>query len=99
MERGLYNIADETIHTLIAKDIGRNAGKIRICNAHATIDAVVRLFLDDDTNQTSIVENLTIPAGVTLELDDIGFDNTVLALKIQMDAVGSTTIDTNVILK
>jgi len=99
MERGLYNIADEAIHTLIAKDVGRNAKGIRICNAHATIDAVVRLFLDDDTNQTSIVENLTIPAGVTLVLDDIGFDNTVLALKIQMDAVGSTTVDTNVILK
>ncbi len=100
MERGLFNIADENIHTLIAKDISSGSVSfIRICNAHASIDAVVRLFLDDDTNQTSIVENLTIPAGVTLEVDKISFDNSVLALKIQMDAVGSTTVDTNVILK
>tara|TARA_R110002012_G_scaffold290677_1_gene484388 strand:+ start:534 stop:836 length:303 start_codon:yes stop_codon:yes gene_type:complete len=100
MEKGLFNIADENIHTLIDKDISRGSVSfIRICNAHASIDAVVRLFLDDDTNQTSIVENLTIPAGVTLEVDKISFDNSVLALKIQMDAVGSTTVDTNVILK
>ena len=100
MEKGLFNIADENIHTLVAK--GSRAGavnNITICNAHASIDATVRLFLDDGTNQTSFVENLTIPAGVTLALDTIKFDNAKLGLKIQMDAVGSTTVDTNVILK
>ena len=100
MERGLFNIADENIHTLIAKELRKGSVSfISICNAHASIDATVRLFLDDGTNQTSFVENLTIPAGVTLALDAIEFDNAKLGLKIQMDAVGSTTVDTNVILK
>ena len=82
MEYGLYNISDETIHTLVAQDSG--AGKltsINICNAHASIDAVVRLFLDDGTNQTSIVQNLTIPAGVTLFLNEgLSFNTSVLAV-------------------
>ena len=100
MERGLFNITDENIHTLVGQ--GSKAGAvstITICNAHASIDATVRLFLYDGTNQTSVVENLTIPAGVTLALDDMRFNNAKLGLKIQMDAVGSTTVDTNVILK
>ncbi len=100
MEYGLFNITSETTTTLIAKESGTGSVKsINICNAHASIDVTVRLFLDDDTNQTSIVENLTIPAGVSLRLDDIAFDNNVLGLKLATDAVGSTTVDTNVILK
>ena len=56
MERGLFNIADENIHTLIAKELRKGSVSfISICNAHASIGAKVRLFLDDDTNQTSIL--------------------------------------------
>ena len=101
MERGVFNIADENIHTLIAKELRKGSVSfISICNAHASIGAKVRLFLDDDTIQTSILEGTVIPPGVTLQLTNIGFDNSVLALKIQIeDAAGGSTVDTNVILK
>jgi hypothetical protein len=55
------------------------------------------LFLDDDTNQTSIVENLNIPGGVSLFLDKgITFDSSVLSMKLQTQGTG---IDVNVIIK
>ena len=102
MEYGLYNISDENVHTLVAQDSG--AGRlmsINISNAHASIGAKVRLFLSDGTNDTSIIENVVIPAGVTLFLyDGLSFNTSVLALKIQIeDADGGSTVDTNIILK
>ena len=94
METGLFNITDENIHTLIAKELGTGSVKsINICNAHASIGAKVRLFLDDDTNQTSLLEGTVIPAGTSLYLDDIAFDNNVLGLKIQVeDAAGGLSL-------
>ena len=97
MERGLYNISGAITTTLIEKDINRGALKlIRIANCNASNDVTIRLFLDDDTNQTSFVENLVIPSGATLELDNISFDNSVLSLKLQ---TAGTSPDVNVILK
>jgi|TARA_R100000149_G_C5834305_1_gene108715 hypothetical protein len=97
MERGLYNISSATTTTLIEKDINRGALKlIRIANCNASNEVTIRLFLDDDTNQTSFVENLVIPSGVTVELDNISFDNSVLSLKLQ---TAGTSPDVNVILK
>ena len=97
MERGLYNISGAITTTLIEKDTNRGALKlIRIANCNASNDVTIRLFLDDDTNQTSFVENLVIPSGATLELDNISFDNSVLSLKLQ---TAGTSPDVNVILK
>jgi hypothetical protein len=101
MERGLFNISDENVKVLIPK--GSSSGSINsisICNCHASLGAKVRLFFDDDTNQTSLVENLVVPNGVTLVVDDLSFDNSSLSLKIQIeDSSGGSTVDTNIILK
>lgn len=101
MERGLYNITNENIHTLVNKKSLRSSIRnISICNAHASVGAKVRLFLDDDTNQTSLLEGSVIPAGVTLQLTDVGFDSSVLSLKIQIeDASGGSAVDTNIIIR
>jgi hypothetical protein len=101
MERGLFNITSETTTTLVDQYTPSGAvSQVGICNCHASIDVTVRLFLDDGTNQTSIVENLVIPAGVTLLLDHgLSFRSDVLSLKLATDAVDSTTVDVNVIIK
>lgn len=97
MEYGLFNITSATTTTLLAK--GLNAGAIKsitICNCNQDEAVKVRLFLDDDTNQTSFIENLNIPGGVTLALDNIGFNNNILGLKLQTQGTG---VDVNVMLK
>jgi len=101
MERGLLNITDENVHILIDLYSTKPAVKnINICNSHASIGAKVRLFLDDGTNQTSYIENVVIPAGVTLLVTDISFDNSVCRLAIQVeDAAGGSTVDTNLIMR
>lgn len=101
MERGLLNITDENVHTLVDFYSTKPTVKtINICNSHASIGAKVRLFLDDGTNQTSYIENVVIPAGTTLFVDDISFDSSIVALKIQVeDAAGGSTVDTNLIMR
>ena len=98
MESGLFNISSATTTTLI--DEGRLAGGIKsitIANCSSSNPATIRLFLSDGTNDTSIVENLVVPTACTLLLDhDIGFDNSVLALNLQ---VAGTSPDVNVIIK
>ena len=98
MESGLFNISSATTTTLI--DEGRLAGGIKsitIANCSSTNDVTIRLFLTDGTNDTSIVENLVVPAKCTLLLDhDLAFDNSVLGLKLQ---TAGTSPDVNVIIK
>lgn len=98
MAYGLVNIASATTTTLIAKN--NAAGSIRsinIANCSASNTVTVTLFLDDDTTQTSYIENVVIPTGTTLFLDNnIAFDNSVLSLKLT--TVG-TSPDVNVIIK
>ena len=102
MERGLFNISDELVHTLLPMGSGSGGvKKIRVCNTRGDRDVSVRLFLDDGTNQTSIVQGLHIPLSSALEIDDISFDNSVLGLKVQLTDLGSvgTTVDVDIILK
>ena len=101
MERGLFNIGSATTTTLVDKTTkSGNLSSISICNCNQDENVKIRLFLDDDTNQTSFIENVIIPAGASLYLDDIAFDNNVLGLKVQIeDAAGGSTVDTNIILK
>ena len=98
MAYGLVNIASATTTTLIAKN--NAAGSIRsinIANCSASNTVTVTLFLDDDPTQTSYIENVVIPTGTTLFLDNnIAFDNSVLSLKLT--TVG-TSPDVNVIIK
>ena len=98
MAYGLVNIASATTTTLIAKnDAAGSIRSINIANCSASNTVTVTLFLDDDTTQTSYIENVVIPTGTTLFLDNnIAFDNSVLSLKLT--TVG-TSPDVNVIIK
>ena len=98
MAYGLVNITSATTTTLIAKnDAAGSIRSINIANCSASNAVTVTLFLDDDTIQTSYIENVVIPTGTTLFLDNnIAFDNSVLSLKLT--TVG-TSPDVNIIIK
>ena len=98
MEKGLFNISSATTTTLISKNtFNGGISSISIANCSSSNAVTVTLYLDDDTNQTSIVENLNIPGGITLFLDKgITFDSSVLSMKLQTQGTG---IDVNVIIK
>jgi len=98
MERGLFNITSATTTTLVSQDTGTgNVLSINICNCNQDEDVKIRLFLDDGTNETSILENLNIPGGVTLFLNEgLSFDASVLSMQLQTQGTG---VDVNVIMK
>ena len=98
MERGLFNIGSATTTTLIPQDSGTgNVQFVNICNCNQDEAVKVRLFLDDGTNQTSILENLNIPGGVTLFLNEgLSFDASVLSMQLQTQGTG---VDVNVIIQ
>jgi len=107
MEYGLYIIEAAGTTVLVpAKSQtldyeGRNGRgivkSISICNGSSSNAATVRLFLDDTTNEVSIVENLVIPAGVTLFLnEDLSFNNSVLSMQL---TVAGTSPNIKVIVK
>ena len=98
MEKGLFNISSATTTELIAKNsLGGSIKAIYIANCNATYAVTIKLFLTDGTNETSYVENLSIPVGCTLLLNEnINFNNTNLALKI---TTTGPSPDVNVIIK
>ena len=98
MEKGLFNISSATTTTLISKNtFNGGISSISIANCSSSNTVTVTLYLDDDTNQTSYIENVVIPTGTTLVLDhNISFDNSVLALKL---TTTGTSPDVNVIIK
>ena len=97
MENGLFNISSATTTTWIdTNTTGGSINYVSICNCNQDEDAKIRLFLSDGTNDSSIVEDLNIPGGVTLVIKDIvAFNNAVLALKLQTQGTG---VDVNVII-
>ena len=98
MAYGLVNITSATTTTLIAKnDAAGSIRSVSIANCSSSNAVTVTLFLDADTTQTSYIENVVIPTGTTLFLDNnISFDNSILSLKLT--TVG-TSPDVNVIIK
>jgi len=92
------NITSATTTTLVSQDTGTgNVLSINICNCNQDEDVKIRLFLDDGTNETSILENLNIPGGVTLFLNEgLSFDASVLSMQLQTQGTG---VDVNVIMK
>mgnify|MGYP003132898960 FL=1 len=76
---------------------GENIIQIRIANHEDTHDNIIKLFLDDGTNQYVIVETV-IPPRVTLVLDDgINYDGRVYDLKLTTDDDGGSTALTIII--
>ena len=98
LQRGLFNITSATTTTLIDKlDGNGNIRSIRITNCSSSNAVTVTLYLDDDTNQISYIENLSIPATCSLLLnEDLNFNNNALALKL---TTAGTSPDVNVIIK
>ena len=92
------NISSATTTTLIYQDEGKGGiEQITICNCNQDEAVKVRLFIDDGTTETSIVENLNIPGGVTMLLDHkLGFNDSVYSLQLQTQGTG---VDVNVIIK
>jgi hypothetical protein len=98
MERGLFNIGSAATTTLVSQDTGvGTVQSISICNCNQDEDVKIRLFLNDGTNETSILEDLNIPGGVTLFLNEgLSFDTSVLSMQLQTQGTG---VDVNVIMK
>jgi hypothetical protein len=98
MEAGLFNISSATTTTLI--DVLEDKGSVKsinIANCNASNAVTITLFLDDGTNQTSYIENVVIPVGSSLMLNEgMSFNNNVLALKL---TTAGTSPDVNVIIK
>ena len=90
MKQGLYIIEAAGTTELIPRYEGRGSiTHVSMCNASSSNTATVRLFLDDGTNEVSIVENLVIPAGVTLVISEIvSFDNDALGLNLTIAGTG-----------
>ena len=98
MEYGLYIIEAEETTTLVPTKSqttdyeGRNGRgtvkSISVCNGSASNAATVRLFLDDGTNENSIV--------TLLLSEDLSFDNSILSMQL---AVAGTSPNINVVVK
>ena len=100
MEYGLILVTSTDVQELIPIETGRGSIKsISLCNASAS-PATVRLFFSDgrDTaKDTSLIENMVIPSGVTLVLDEnLSFDNNALGMSFQMSG---TDPNMNIIIK
>ena len=93
-----FNITSATTTTLI--DQHSESGSvsfISIANCNASNAVTIALFYDDNTTQTSYVENLSIPVGCTLVIDDnLGFENDTYSLKL---TTAGTSPDVNVIIR
>tara|TARA_R100000900_G_C3324293_1_gene162159 strand:+ start:338 stop:682 length:345 start_codon:yes stop_codon:yes gene_type:complete len=64
---------------------------ILISNTHATDSVIIDLTIYDDSNNHLVLNNVTIPNGVSLSLDadQVAFDNNLYQMKIQLNAADS----------
>ena len=101
MERGLFNITSATTTELIPVNSGRgNISAIWVSNCSAANAITVRVFLTDGTNEVSYIENLGMPAGTTLLLNEnVAFDNGNLALKILTAGTMGATHNIQIMIK
>ena len=83
--RNVWDITSTQTAELIP--IESNKGAIRsisVSNQHATDDAVLDLYLDDEgylsANHIYLIKGVKIPAGTTLVMDDVSFNNNSYAL-------------------
>lgn len=99
MEQGNFIIESASTTTLIEQNPDRISSPtcINICNASASNSATLRLFVDNGTNEVSIIENLVLPPGVTLLLtENLNYNTSTQSLQLQ---VAGTSPDINVMIK
>ena len=96
-----YNITGSTGVTveLIAPDAGRASIKsILLTNVHATADATVTLFIEDDpasgaTSKYNLIHTIAIPADSSLFLDDSSMFLFGEVFGLYVTVGGSDTVD------
>lgn len=89
MEKGLYNITSATTTTLIDFYKGKGSiSSIRLTNAHASTDVTVDLFLEDTSGTKCYILKTDIPGKSSVFLENVSFNNAVLALKITTAGAG-----------
>tara|TARA_Y100000593_G_C4215768_1_gene289129 strand:- start:121 stop:429 length:309 start_codon:yes stop_codon:yes gene_type:complete len=74
---------------------GRVGGvsKITITNVHATVEPVVRVFLEDAAGVEFDIAKALIPVNTTLVVDDnVSFNGAIYSLKIQASITGELDI-------
>ena len=83
MEKGLYNITSATTTTLIDFYKGKGSiSSIRLTNVHSSTDVTVDLFLEHAKSTKSYILKTDIPGKSSIFLENVSFNNSVLALKI-----------------
>ena len=99
-----HNITGSTGVTVELIAPGENAGTIKsimIANTHATADATVSLFIQDDptgaaTKTFYIISTIAIPSDTSLLLDDssvLSFDNSSNGYGLYLTVGSSDTLD------
>ena len=89
MERGLFNISSATTTTLIDFYKGKGGiSFIRLTNSHASTAVTVDLFLEDTSSTKCYLLKADIPGKSSVFLDNVSFNNSVLALKITTAGAG-----------
>ena len=83
--RDVWDVTSTQTATLIP--IESNRGSIRsisVSNQHATDDAVLDFYLDDEgylsANHIYLIKGVKIPAGTTFVMDGVGFNNNTYSL-------------------
>lgn len=89
----IWDIDSTGVYVLI--DYRKNKGNINslsIANQHSSTTTVFDLYLEDGLSNGNskiyIVANMAIPAGATLQLDNVSFDNDIYQLVFNASTIG-----------
>tara|TARA_R100000152_G_C6688550_1_gene120731 strand:+ start:455 stop:778 length:324 start_codon:yes stop_codon:yes gene_type:complete len=86
--RNIWDVtsASSGLELIPLKKAKGNLKSISITNQHSSTATTVSLYLDDGDGDADsdifLAGPISIPGGVTLELDNVSFDNDIYALKI-----------------
>tara|TARA_R100001015_G_C4434873_1_gene30631 strand:+ start:119 stop:433 length:315 start_codon:yes stop_codon:yes gene_type:complete len=85
ISRNVFDVTGSNDTVLITHESNKGpVSSALISNQHATDDAVFSLYLDPEilaSNNIYIIKGVKIPAGTSMVVPIVGFDNTVYALK------------------
>jgi len=97
-----YNVSGEFATELVQAGEGVNIGSINFSNVHATLPCFIDLYIKKVNLGTFyIIKNIKLPAGTSLNVSGIGFDNrpTGFGLFVKLTKSASETPIVDVIIK